>query len=56
MRQGDRLDEALIWEELRPLLELKEEPEAADRAAGDPARRPRMTPSGGGAPPGSFPA
>jgi hypothetical protein len=31
VRQGDRLDEALIWEELLPLLELKEEPEAADR-------------------------
>jgi hypothetical protein len=31
VRQGDRLDEALIWDELLPLLELKEEPEAADR-------------------------
>jgi hypothetical protein len=33
VRQGDRLDEALIWEELVPLLELKEGPEAAERLA-----------------------
>lgn len=25
-RQGTRLDHALIWEELRPLLELKDDP------------------------------
>jgi hypothetical protein len=31
LRQGGRLDEALIWMELGPLLELKEAPEAADR-------------------------
>jgi hypothetical protein len=30
-RQGDRLDTAQIREELIPLLELKEEPEAAER-------------------------
>jgi hypothetical protein len=31
LRQGGRLDEALIWSELGPLLELKEAPETADR-------------------------
>ncbi len=31
VRQHGRLDESLIWEELTPLLELKEEPEAAGR-------------------------
>lgn len=31
LRQGERLDEALIWAELGPLLELKEAPEAAVR-------------------------
>ena len=30
-RQGDRLDQKLIFRELRPLLELKHAPEAADR-------------------------
>jgi hypothetical protein len=31
VRQGDRLDTALIREEVLPLLELKEEPESAER-------------------------
>ncbi len=30
-RQADRLQEALIWQELRPLLDLKDSPETADR-------------------------
>jgi hypothetical protein len=30
-RQGDRLDEALIWTEVEPLLELKDAPEAVER-------------------------
>lgn len=31
VRQRGRLDDRLIWAELHPLLELKEEPEAGDR-------------------------
>lgn len=31
IRQGDRLDIPLIWEELTPLVELKEEPEIIAR-------------------------
>lgn len=30
IRQGVRLDRDLVWEELRPLVELKEEPEIAE--------------------------
>lgn len=30
-RQGSRLQQALIWEELKPLVELKEEPAILDR-------------------------
>jgi hypothetical protein len=33
LRQGDRLDEALVWRELRPLLDLKQSPETATRPA-----------------------
>jgi hypothetical protein len=38
VRQGARLDEALIWAELGPLLTLKEAPEAAHRLRGVLAR------------------
>jgi len=31
LRQADRLQEALIWQELEPLLDLKGSPETADR-------------------------
>ncbi len=31
MRQGNALDRGLVWQELEPLLQLKEAPEAADR-------------------------
>lgn len=31
LRQGDALDQTLVWRELEPLLQLKEAPEAADR-------------------------
>lgn len=31
VRHGARLDQALVWRELVPLLELKGAPEAADR-------------------------
>lgn len=31
IRQGDQLDEALIWSELGPLLELKDQPEDSAR-------------------------
>jgi hypothetical protein len=31
LRQGDKLDRALIWRELGPLLELKQSPETAAR-------------------------
>lgn len=31
LRQGDQLDESLIWTELEPLLDLKEAPEDATR-------------------------
>jgi hypothetical protein len=30
-RQGSRLDRALVWEELRPLLELKDDPTIEER-------------------------
>jgi hypothetical protein len=33
LRQGKRLDASLIWAELRPLVELKEEPEILSRLA-----------------------
>jgi hypothetical protein len=31
VRQGARLDRALVWQELEPLLFLKESPESAER-------------------------
>jgi len=31
VRQGERLDEALVWQELEPLLQLKGAPESAAR-------------------------
>ena len=39
MRQGERLDEALVWRELEPLLQLKESPESAARLRGLLERR-----------------
>ena len=38
-RQGDRLDEALIWAEAEPLLALKDAPEGARRLRSALARR-----------------